>query len=83
MKRIILAVALVFSLSLAGCGNSLEEDLDDNFPYLKKENDVQVFPEEMLGDGRKFWGNGYDPDSRDLFTLIEEKIWGDEHDRNE
>jgi len=51
------------------------DGLGDGIAILGREEGKGVFPDGMCDDGREIFGDGYDPESDDIFTQLEKMIW--------
>ena len=41
------------------------------------EHEPSMFPSGMTNDGREIWGDGSNGENTDIFSIVEQKIWGD------
>ena len=80
MKKCLL-VALFLLCCLTGCGKS--ESKHDFIGGVQKdlgwvvEREPSMFPSGMTNDGREIWGDGSNGENTDIFSIVEQKIWGD------
>lgn len=72
-------VALSAVVLLTGCSGShrVKEDVEKDLGWIIEENPEGI-PEEAYAGGQVFYGNGKNENSDDIFTVLENKIWGEE-----
>lgn len=62
---------------LSGCSSEdVSDEVNSAYEYFKGQDGTAVYPEGMCEDGKEIWGDGSDTSENDIFTLIENKIWG-------
>jgi hypothetical protein len=79
MKKIVV-ITLLCSLVLTGCGSgshSVKDDLNKDFGWIVSDDSENFLPEEYYEGGEQYFGNGKTENSDDIFTVLENKIWGD------
>lgn len=72
------ALFLVMCLLLTGCSNSHNpvQDVQDDLGWVVDDESENVLPSEFYEGGESIFGNGKSEDSSDIFTVLENKIWG-------
>lgn len=74
-----LLIVVLVTLSLTSCGkNELTKNVNGGLDYLQNEEGKNIYPDGMCDGGKSVFGDGYDSEATDIFSVIERKIWNNE-----
>ena len=75
-------IGVCLSCSLSGCSmDDAVSGVNDTYEYFSEQDGTVIYPEGLCENGKEIFGDGSAKAENDIFTVIENKIWGEKSDQ--